>query len=90
MKLKEYIFHTDPGHGWIAVKRKELADLGVLDKVSSYSYQKGQTVYLEEDCDAALFFNAYRAKHNTDPKYRESHLERTPIRYYDGFRPWQS
>jgi hypothetical protein len=86
MKTKTYIFHTDPGHGWLAVKRKELIELGILDKVSYYSYQKGQTVYLEEDCDAALFFNAYRAKHGTDPKYRDSYLERTPIRYYNHFR----
>lgn len=86
MKSKTYIFHTDPGHGWLAVKRKECVELGILDKISSWSYQKGQTVYLEEDCDAALFFNAYRTKFGKDPAYRDSYLERTPIRYYDAFR----
>ena len=44
----------DPGHSWLAVKRKLLSELGILDKVSSFSYQKGNTVYLEEDCDVNL------------------------------------
>lgn len=85
MKNKTYVFHTDPGHGWIAVKKREIEALGFGDKISVYSYVKGDTVYLEEDCDAALFFNAYRAVFGVDPKYRDSYLERTPIRYYDRF-----
>lgn len=85
MKNKVYVFHTDPGHGWLAVKKKEIDALGFADKISAYSYVKGNTVYLEEDCDAALFFNAYRAVFGKDPAYRDSYLERTPIRYYDRY-----
>ena len=85
MKNKVYIFHSDPGHGWLAVKEKELEALGLLDKISGYSYVKGKTVYLEEDCDAALFFNAYQAVFDKRPAYRESFLERTPIRYYERY-----
>ena len=85
MKNKVYVFHSDPGHGWLAVKEKELEALGLLEKVSGYSYIKGKTVYLEEDCDAALFFNAYEAVFGKKPTYRESYLERTPIRYYAGY-----
>ena len=55
MKVKYY---TDPGHGWVAVKRKLLNDLGIADKITYFSYQKGQTVYLEEDCDLATFATA--------------------------------
>jgi len=50
-----YLFHSDPGHGWLQVKRQELKELGILDKISNYSYQKGDNVYLEEDCDYSLF-----------------------------------
>ena len=53
--IKFYKFYSDAGHGWVAVKRQELADLGILDKISKFSYQKGKTVYLEEDCDTAVF-----------------------------------
>jgi len=56
--IKTYVFHTDPGHGWLAVKRTELIRLGILDKITPFSYQSGGTVYLEEDCDAATFIEA--------------------------------
>lgn len=61
-KIKTFYFHQDAGHGWLAVPRKELKALGILTQISGYSYQKGQTVYLEEDIDAQIFLDAYRAK----------------------------
>ena len=85
MKNKVYVFHTDPGHGWFAVKKKELDALGLSDKISRYSFVKGNTVYLEEDGDAGLFFKAYKEAFGFDLRYRESYLERTPIRYYDRY-----
>lgn len=57
-----YIFHSDAGHGWLAVDREELVELRIADQISSYSYQRGSTVYLEEDCDASTFINALDAK----------------------------
>jgi hypothetical protein len=80
MKPKVYVLHTDPGHGWLAVKFKEIKDLGIADKITTYSYVKGSTAYLEEDCDLATFFNAYRARNGQDPLYRESYRDRTAIR----------
>jgi len=53
-----YVFYTDPGHGWLAVKRCELKRLGILDKITSYSYQLDDTIFLEEDCDAGIFLAA--------------------------------
>ena len=44
-------FHQDPGHGWLCVKRSELEDLGIADRITSFSYQKNQSVYLQEDLD---------------------------------------
>lgn len=57
-----YTFYSDPGHGWLAVNLDELIQLGIQDKISSYSYMHGNTVYLEEDCDMAEFMNAMEAK----------------------------
>ena len=78
--MRTYKLHTDPGHGWLAVRRKELVELGIADKITSYSYVKGETAYLEEDCDLATFFNAYRAVHGADPVYTESFREKTFVR----------
>ena len=55
-------YHTDPGHGWLAVPRALLADLNLLDKVTTYSYQRGGTVYLEEDCDASVLCAALKER----------------------------
>ena len=37
-----------------------LRKMDLLDKISSFSYQKGDWVYLEEDCDATIFFDRYK------------------------------
>lgn len=55
----KYIYHTDPGHGWIEVPIVELARLQL--KPSPYSYRKGANAYLEEDCDASAWAEAKRA-----------------------------
>lgn len=52
-------WHIDSGHGWLEVSKAKLKSLGIADKISGYSYQKGDKAYLEEDCDAGLFFEAY-------------------------------
>lgn len=80
-KEKTYIFHSDPGHGWLAVKEKELIELNIAYKISPYSYHKGKTVYLEEDSDAGIFIEALKAK-GIEFKYRSSYQEKTPIRSY--------
>jgi len=94
MKIKlpnKLIFHTDPGHGWLACKRQLLADLGITDKVSCFSYQKGGTVYLEEDCDVTLLFDALELHgfmiEDIQLRIRDSYRERSPIRSYASFCP---
>lgn len=52
-------WHIDPGHGWLEVSRETLKDLGIYDKISSFSYENNNRVYLEEDCDVTLFFDSY-------------------------------
>ena len=57
-KARPYIYFTDPGHGWLRVKRAELENLGIAGYITPYSYAKGQWVYLEEDLDMATFMKA--------------------------------
>ena len=57
--------HTDAGHGWLEVPKKEAEALGV--KPSRYSYQQGDSYYLEEDCDLTAFLRAYQNKFGGSP-----------------------
>lgn len=58
--MKTYNYFQDPGHGWVRVKMSELVELGIADKISSYSYvsASGKSVYLEEDMDLSTFLSA--------------------------------
>jgi hypothetical protein len=82
---KVYVCHTDAGHGWLAVKRQELIDLGIADKVTGYSYQRGGTVYLEEDCDAGLFIAARKARGLATSMREGKWHEYSPIRSYQRY-----
>jgi len=85
-KDKTYIFHSDSGHGWLAVKRNELTELNISEKITGYSYQKGDTVYLEEDQDATLFFNEFEKMFGCKPVFRESYIDGySPIRSYNRY-----
>jgi hypothetical protein len=79
---KVYVCHTDSGHGWLAVKRAELVELGIADKITSYSYVRGATVYLDEDCDAATFIEARKARGLETPMRSGAWREVSPIRRY--------
>lgn len=84
IKIKYY---SDPGHGWFAVKRDLLIDLSVERYVSQYSYTRGKTAYLEEDCDASLLFKALQDR---GIKYQivDCFTEKSsPIRSYDRYNP---
>jgi len=81
--LKSY---SDPGHGWVAVKRKMLNEFGVAGKITHFSYQKGNTVYLEEDCDAPTLINAIALKGIVvNYKHRQTD-RRSPIRNYESYK----
>jgi hypothetical protein len=80
-------FYHDPGHGWLAVKRVLLEDLGIETQITRFSYQRGKTVYLEEDCDVGTFFVAFMAKHGRKPEVVSVyHHDRSRIRSYDFYR----
>lgn len=80
-------FYSDPGHGWGAVKRKVLVDLGIADKITFYSYQKGQTVYLEEDCDLPTLTTALATKGVTVSYIEKNSPHKySPIRNYESYK----
>jgi len=57
-------FHHDAGHGWIKVSRKDFQLTGCdIAEVSKYSYQDGEQLYLEEDCDADYFIKKLEKKY---------------------------
>lgn len=59
--MDPFLFITDPGHGWLKVGTSELAPLGLnLGSFSPFSYRSGHVVYLEEDCDAGVFIEAWK------------------------------
>ena len=86
MKTITVTSYNDPGHGWLAVKRDLLEQLGIADKISTYSYQRGATAYLEEDCDASVFFSAAQAAGLTLTLKHKYCDRRSPIRSYDCYR----
>jgi hypothetical protein len=84
--MKTYIWAIDSGHEWLAVKQDELINLGIADQISAFSYVKGGTVYLEGDCDAARFIDAYTAKFGHAPKTKQGkYWDRQPCRSFASY-----
>lgn len=84
---KVFHFYADPGHGWMAVKKQQLVELGIAEKITTFSYQHGDTAYLEEDCDLDLFFEAFIKKTGEKPVLKQHHgNRRSKIRNYDSYR----
>lgn len=83
-------FHEDPGHGWLQVPKALLKKMGIQDKITAYSYQRGPFAYLEEDCDLSTFVLALNLPDaglmpdfwQVVPRY---YKENTPIRNYNRY-----
>lgn len=56
--MNTFTHYCDPSHGWIKAPLSLVKELGISGLISSYSYVRGDYVYLEEDCDASLLFNS--------------------------------
>jgi len=78
--------HSDPGHAWLAVKTRELSELGVADKISQFSFVKGKTTYLEEDADMAVYVNAQKERGVT-VEIRQGRVwpQKCPVRYFASY-----
>ena len=82
--MRKFRFHYDAGHGWLEVHINDLLDLQMsVGEFSTYSYRKGDWLYLEEDLDAGTFIKKFEAKfdylsvHHIDDGYYST------IRDYD-------
>jgi len=80
-------FHNDGGHGWLECGRELITSTGIASDISEYSYQRGNNVYLEEDCDLNKFYKAYVATTGRDPKHTVIYSERCRIRNYARYTP---
>lgn len=76
---------ADPGHAWARFPKARLTKLGIADKITTYSYQRGSNAFLEEDCDLNLLVGTLKAKGYV-VKFRESHTNRqSKIRNYQHY-----
>ncbi len=66
--MVELQFHCDPGHAWLEVSIAQLCMVGLGQRdfsTCSYVARDGR-MFLEEDCDAGKFINAYAYKYGKD------------------------
>lgn len=82
----KYRFFSDPGHAWLEVSAAEVQRLGILNKITGYSYVHKGNYYLEEDCDAPLWVEAKKAAGEAF-EFIEIFQENTPIRNYRHVEP---
>jgi hypothetical protein len=79
-------FFADPAHGWGEVPISLLKWLGIADKISQYSYMKGDKAYLEEDCDLSVLMNALEAQGITANFVEVWTNNDSPVRRYQSFK----
>lgn len=74
----DYIFYSDPGHGWLRVPIAEVEEFK-LD-ITSYSFVDSEFVYLEEDFDMQ---NYLTAKFGNDVLARMNFMKSCPEVYHE-------
>lgn len=82
MKTIKIKVFADPGHAWARFPKARLVKLGIADKISPYSYQRGANAFLEEDLDLGVLVHTLKHR-GYDVKFDESHTNRqSKIRNY--------
>lgn len=87
---KMYRLETDPGHGWLRVEKREIAELGIAGRISGFSHVSGRYAFLEEDRDAAIFADARMSASGRDvfEDVDEKHVDHeSVIRGMDRYTP---
>lgn len=86
--MKTFDFISDPGHGWLKVPHRLLAELQIADRITTYSYSRGEFAYLEEDCDYSIFAAAMNAAGKPFAiRERNSAHNYSRVRNYATYRP---
>jgi hypothetical protein len=77
---------SDPSHGYLKVPVRLAENLNFINKISEYSFFNKDYIWLEEDCDMALFFDALDEKSLPEPIiYSETLDVQAPFRLYPRF-----
>lgn len=86
-KVKKLMMFEDPGHGWCRVRRAEKLFQKVAKDITSFSYQRGDYVYLEEDCDLGLYYKAcVEAGYEIEWVYNVARERMSKIRNYQSYK----
>ena len=84
-------FYSDPSHGWLKVSKAVLREnIGARWRsvFTPFSYERGDFVYLEEDCDLTRFINWMEANGKTVRiRQRPQSEKRSRIRSYSILSP---
>ena len=93
MKTK-VTFHwlSDPGHAWLRVPLRLVNELGIGHKITSYSYvwqwPAAGSLYLEEDCDAHTFIEAYKQRWpNHELVFEDHYKDVQPLKRLPRWQP---
>ena len=77
--------YSDPSHSWGKVRREVLKNLQLDRHISSYSFQRGEYVYLEEDNDLSMLCQALY-DNNTRVVFNEKSTNKpSRVRTYDRY-----
>lgn len=83
---------SDPSHSYLKVPVHLVENLDFANKISEYSFFNDKFVWLEEDCDMALFFNALDERSLPEPIiYTQTLEDQAPFRLYPRFsaKSWE-
>lgn len=82
---KTFVYYTDPSHGWAKVPVKLLTNIGIADKITSYSYYRNGNAFLEEDKDLLLLVNRLKQL-KVESKFRNENSDHlSEIRNYESY-----
>lgn len=77
---------SDPSHSYLKVPVRLAENLNFVNEISEYSFFNDEYIWLEEDVDMALFFNALDERSLPEPMiYSETLDELAPFRLYPRF-----
>ena len=83
---------SDPSHSWLQVSKTWIRELNISTLISNYSYEDKTHVFLEEDCDAAIFIReshkaGYKINFAAIPELTYNHD--APVRSKNRFCNWR-
>lgn len=82
---KKLRFISTPAHGWLEVPSALLARMDIDSHISHYSYANNEMAYLEEDCDAQIFYRRFEDMTGAPPVVEAIYQETTPITNYKNY-----